>query len=244
MSDKTDVKVNVSTLGEEVTLTLLHGQAPKVNEPVGYTETTTLEGPFKYFNGVGKHYPEVDKRAVVLANLTEASIILAVNPHDELSAKVKGVMKENPDLAPFHINSATKRFTGDELTALLRSKGHVLNIAPAESRAFTGKFANLKSKITKEMENVKDDTGNVVDNFIQKVSSDAVKAIPFKAPLHVGCPVKEFSVEVGIEAANRGVVFYLFSSEYAQELYDEKVDKLSQESKRFESAGICVIESF
>jgi hypothetical protein len=153
-------------------------------------------------------------------------------------------MKENPDLAPFHINNATKRFTGDELTALLRAKGHVLNIPVAESRAVTGKFANMKAKISKEIENLKDDAGNVIDNFVQKVSSDALSKIPFKAPIHVGCPVREFSVEVGIEAVNRGVVFYLFSPEYAQELYNEKVEKLAEESEKFTNAGVCVVETY
>lgn len=239
-----EVKVEVKAAEGATTLTLLHGTAPENNNPVGYTATTTIEGPFKYFDVVGKNYPEVAKKAVVTADLAKASIGLRLNPHDELAANVTGVMKENPDLAPFGINSSTKRFTGDELTSLLRSKGHVLNIPTEESRAFTGKFANLKSKITKEMENVKDDAGNIVDNFVQKVSSDAMKAIPFKAPLHVGCPVTEFSVEVGIEAANRSVVFYLFSPQYAQALYDEKVEKLAEESAKFTKAGICVIESF
>lgn len=241
--ENSELKFDVSFKSENPTLTVLHGTAPKVNEPVEFHETTTIEGPFKYYSVVGKNYPDVENKAVVVADLTKASLTLDLNPHDELAGSITGIMKENPDLAPFSINGS-KRFTGDELTSLLRSKGHVLNIPLEESRAFTGKFANLKSKITKEMENVKDDAGNVVDNFVQKVSSDAMKAIPFKAPLHMGSAVTEFSVEVGIEAANRSVVFYLFSPQYAQALYDEKVEKLADECIKFSNAGICVVESF
>jgi hypothetical protein len=246
-SKNVDIKVEAKDGLAE--LVIRHGEARKVLEPKQFSAKTTIDGPYKYLKGIdekssptrgGDIVPSED-RAIVLVDSVAGQVKLVCVPDNPLGAIITGVLQENPQLASFKVNSS-KKWTGDELAAHVYANANLFNVPTKEVREFAAKFRNLKAKISKEIENVKDDAGNIVDNFVQKVSVEDLPKLPFITHVYLGGEKFEFEVEVGIEAANRGVVFYLFSAELASLLESEKEKALNVEAQKFISAGITVME--
>ena len=241
--------VNIKVEAKDGQLVIRHGNAAQIIEPKQFTAKTTIDGPYKYLKGIDEktnptRYGDIvpsEDRAIVLVNTVAGEIKLICVPDNPLGAIVTGVLQENPQLASFGVNSS-KKWTGDELAAHVFANANLFNVPTKEVRNFAAKFSKLKASISKEIENVKDDAGNIVDNFVQKVSVEDLPKLPFLTHVYLGGEKFEFEVEVGIEAANRGVVFYLFSAELAALLESEKEKALNVEVQKFTGAGITVME--
>lgn len=222
-------------------VTILHGEAKKQINAIKASFKGTIDAPSKYFAGISSKRETITDTAVVTIDSVAGRIVLQEDPHHPLAGEVTGSVVENPQLKLFRINSE-KRWTPDELAATVFQNANVFNVPVNEVRAFAAKFRNLKAKVEKEVENMKDDKGNVVDNFVQTVKVEDLPTLPFYTMPYIGSDKVEFKVEVGIEAAAKSVVFYLFSAEYANILYQTKEDLLYAEAKKFADAGVCVIE--
>lgn len=233
--------VEVKVEAKDGQLVIRHGNAAQIIEPKQFTAKTTIDGPYKYFDGIASKIEGARDSAVVLVDTVNGTVKFLSQPEHPIAAIITGVLQENPQLASFKVNSG-KKWTGDELAAHVYSNANLFNVPTKEVREFAAKFRNLKAKISKEIENVKDDAGNIVDNFVQKVSVEDLPKLPFITHVYLGGEKFEFEVEVGIEAANRGVVFYLFSAELSALLESEKEKALNAEAQKFISAGITVME--
>lgn len=245
-SKKEDFKFDVKLEGDNPKLTILHGDADKVFYPVKESIlNTTIEGPAKYFDVVGCHYPDVLKTATVKVDGAKGEIVLDLNAKDTLAATVKGALRVNRDLEAFGINSEKTKFTGEELARLILTKSNVINLAPNKVKEFANKFKNFSATVTKSIEKQSDDVGNILDNFIQKVTVDNLPAeIPFSAMLHIGCAKSEFTVNVGLESTGRNIVFFLYSPEYTAALHEEKEALIAAQVSEFGAKGVCVLEVF
>lgn len=247
MSDESkEFKFDVSLKGDNPTLTILEGQAEKIVYPVKETIlNTTIEGPAKYFDTVGCHYPDVLKTATVKVDGAKGVITLDLNAKDTLAATVVGALRVNRDLEAFGINSDNKKFTGEELSRLILTKSNVIDLAPIKVKEFANKFKNFSATVTKSIDKQSDDVGNILDNFIQKVTVDNLPAeVPFSAMLHIGSPKSEFTVNVGLESTGRNIVFFLYSPEYTAALHEEKEALLAEQVSEFGAKGVCVLEVF
>jgi hypothetical protein len=249
MEDNEKVNIKVEAKDGLAELVIRHGHAAHVIEPKQFTAKTTIGGPYKYFEGIADKSVRMNAvmpvhcsdKSIVLVDTVSGTIKFMADPETPLGAVVTGVLQENPQLASFRVNSS-KKWTGDELAAHVFANANLFNVSTKEVRNFAAKFSNLKASISKEIENVKDDAGNIVDNFVQKVSVEDLPKLPFLTHVYLGGEKFEFEVEVGIEAANRGVVFYLFSAELAALLESEKEKALNVEVQKFTDAGITVME--
>jgi len=227
-------------------LTILEGQAEKIVYPVKESIlNTTIEGPAKYFDTVGCHYPDVLKTATVKVDGAIGVITLDLNAKDTLAATVVGALRVNRDIEVFGINSEGKKFTGEELSRLILTKSNVIDLAPSKVKEFANKFKNFSATVTKSIDKQSDDVGNILDNFIQKVTVDNLPAeVPFSAMLHIGSPKSEFTVNVGLESTGRNIVFFLYSTEYTAALHEEKEALLAAQVAEFGAKGVCVLEVF
>ena len=204
--------VNIKIEGKDGKITLLTGPAEPHNTPVKYSASGTIDTPHNYYDKIGKHYPDVVQKAVVLVDKENGVINLKVNPEDERAADITGKIVPHGDLAGLKINKEHV-FTADELVGYLRTVPHILPSKGEESaRALANKFKNLKYSIKQEVEKSDDEKGNILDKFVQKIDSKVIpETLTVKGPLHVGGPVHEFELTLGIEARQRSVVFYFFS---------------------------------
>lgn len=237
---------DVSLSSDNPTLTIREGEAEKIFYPVKESIlNTTIEGPFKYFETVGCHYPDVLKTATVKVDGAKGVITLDLNAKDTLAATVVGALRVNRDLEAFGINSEGKKFTGDELAKLILTRSNVIDLAPSKVKEFASKFKNFSATVTKSIEKQSDDVGNILDNFIQKVTVDNLPAeVPFSAMLHIGSAKSEFVVNVGLESTGRNIVFFLYSPEYTAALHEEKEALLAAQVSEFGAKGVCVLEVF
>jgi hypothetical protein len=240
MKENEKVNIKVESKDGLAELVIRHGEAQKTIEPKQFSTKTTIDGPFKYFKGIASKLSYVEDRSIVLVDTVAGTIKFMAEPEHPLAAIITGVLQENPQLESFKVNSS-KKWTPDELAAQVFANANLFNVPTKEVRNFAAKFRNLKAKITKDIENTKDDVGNIIDNFVQAVSVEDLPKMPFFTHVYLGGEKHEFTVEVGIEAANRGVVFYLFSAELAALLESEKEKALNVEVQKFTEAGITVM---
>jgi hypothetical protein len=248
MEENEKVKIDFHPSGEFAELVIRHGEAQRTIEPKQFTAKTTIDGPYKYFDGIANKLVRMagatpvpcSDKSIVLVDTVNGTVKFMADPETPLGAIITGVLQENPQLESFKVNSS-KKWTPDELAAQVFANANLFNVPTKEVRNFAAKFRNLKAKITKDIENTKDDVGNIIDNFVQAVSVEDLPKMPFYTMAYIGAEKHEFTVEVGIEAANRGVVFYLFSAELAALLESEKEKALNEESKKFTDAGITVM---
>jgi len=233
-------KINV--IAKDGELIIRRGQAAKVIEPKQFTAKTTIDGPYKYFDGISHNkVVQSEFKSLVLVDTVNGTVKFMADPETPLGAVVTGVLQENPQLASFKVNSE-KKWTGEELAEHLFKNANLLNVATSEVRDFAAKFRKIKATVSKVIENEKNDVGKLVDNFVQTIEMDDLPKLPFLTHVYLGGEKFEFTVEVGIEAANRGVAFYLFSAELAALLESEKEKALSAEAQKFTGAGITVME--
>lgn len=246
MEEQEKFNFSVSLEGERPEVTIRHGEAEKITYPVKENiGNATVDGPMKYFDKVGRHYPDVLKTAVVKVDGANGTVQLDLNAKDPLAATVVGAIRVNRDLEAFGINSEGKKFTGDELARLILTKSNVINLPPSKVKEFANKFKNFSATVSKTIEKQSDDVGNILDNFIQKVTVENLpQEVPFSAMLHIGCEKSEFTVNVGLESTGRNIVFFLYSPEYTAALHEEKEALLAAQVSAFGSEGVCVVEVF
>lgn len=249
MSKDIKVDVNIDENCGTGTLIVREGQAAEVNNPRSASHGGyTVQAPFKFFEKIGSHYKSesdlvVEKSAVVSINYDEGSVKLDVNPHDNLAPSIEGSIKAAPEIAGLKINSS-KRWSADDLVNYLRQNPQILVLPDDENvRTFTRKFSDLKFKVSKEVEKKDDDRGNLVDNFLQTITSDDLpKTLRVKGLLHKGGTPVEIDVEIGLEATQRSIAFYFFSPDYELLKLKEVKELIDAEVAKFNGSEICVIE--
>lgn len=236
--------VNIKIEGKEGKIILLTGPAEPHNTPVKYSASGTIDTPHNYFDKIGKHYPDVAQKAVVVIDKRNGKIHLKVNPEDQLAAEIKGEVMRHPDLAGLKINQEAT-FTADEIVAYLRQNPHIL--APKEketARSLANKFKNLQYTIKQTIENENDEKGTVLEKFVQKIDSKTIPdTLTVRGPLYIGGEDHTFELTLGIEARPRAVVFYFFCETFELERRKELEALVGAELKKFQDAGVCVIES-
>jgi hypothetical protein len=239
--------VTVKVESAEGELILRTGEAPKLTpSPVQFTIDGTIDAPSAYFAIVGKHYPDVLDKAVALVNENDGTIVLKINPEDTRAAVVRGQVKSNPVIDGLKINGST-RWSGEEVCNYLRKYPQVLVVDKGENkmdvRALTNKFKDLKYKVTQEVNKQDDERGNVVDNFLQKVSgNDLPSELRLQGALFIGGESKEFEVTLGLEAGNKAILFYFYSAEYELAKQAERKALLDSQVEKIGKDSLCVIK--
>lgn len=250
MSTPKDLNITLNSEGNNEAV-LRIGEAPRipdVREKQKIYLTTSLAGPAEFFEKIAKknqsELSPITDTAIVSVAEDNLSLSLSVDPTDDLAAVIIGKLVPNPEIKNFKINKKDGKFTAKQLAEMLRENFHNLVTDKALFREFTQKIMNLNYKVTKEVEASDDERGNVVEGFVQKLDvEDMPKSIKFKAPLYLGEPSIEFEVEIGIEAGQNGLLFYLFSTdlgllqrEIAEKIIKEQVDFFKKED-------ICIVYS-
>jgi len=248
MTQPKDLNITLNG-GNEAVLRI--GEAPRipdVRERQKISLTTSLDGPAEFFSRIAKNNQSEERpitdTAILSVSDDNLSLKLSVDPTDELAAVVIGKLVPNPEINNFQINKKNGKFTAKQLAEMLRENFHNLITDKAGFRDFTQRIMNLNYKVTKEVEASDDERGNVVDGFVQKLEAeDMPKSIKFKAPLYLGEPSVEFEVEIGIEAGQNGLLFYLFSTDLGllQREIAEKIMK--NQVDFFKKEDICIVYS-
>lgn len=242
-----DLNITLDTHGEKEAV-LRIGEAAPIVMPKKVNLQTSVSGPREYFEKIAKtRQPAetpIEGVAVVTVSDDNLSITLSANPEDEYAPIVKGKLVPNPELNDFQINKKNGKFTAKQLAEMLRENFHNLVTDKATFRDFTQKILNLNYKVTKEVEASDDERGNVVDNFVQKLTVDDIpKSIKFNAPIYLGEKSVEFEAQLGVEAGNGSILFYLFSTDLGLMQRQMAEEIMAKEIKFFQSQNVCTLYS-
>lgn len=250
MTQPKDLNITLNSEGEKEAV-LRIGEAPTipdVRERQKISLRTSLAGPAEFFLRIAKNNQSEERpitdTAIVSVSDDNLSLRLSVDPTDELAAEVLGKLIPNPEINDFRINKKDGKFTAKQLAEMLRENFHNLVTDKAGFRDFTQRIMNLNYKVTKEVEASDDERGNVVDGFVQKLEAeDMPKSIKFKAPLYLGEPSVEFEVEIGIEAGQNGLLFYLFSTDLGLLQREIAEEIMKKQIEFFKKEDICIVYS-
>lgn len=138
----------------------------------------------------------------VIINREELKITLIFNENDPLNfGKVAGVLKFNPDLLKWKIN------TGEELDHKSLSEFIKMNrscfLSKSDAMKLSADLANLKVKVDKEFEKSSDNRGSVKHLFAQSViEMNIPKTFKLSVPVFKGMPKSTFEVEIYVNPNN------------------------------------------
>lgn len=212
---------------------LLEGEAPKpvkTLHPQKVSVTGDITAPLRYARdryksieiepvSQGSSIPDENKKAIVTYMDKAAGpwIKLETDPSSEIGVTIKGELKKNPDLAPFHFNESAV-FDNKAFIAVLRKSAHCFTNTQ-EVVAMIKQLQNMVAKFETEVENLDDKQGNTT-NSVRTALNASKAGIPtelhFNMPLFSGGPRVPFSASVEIDVEFTGgkspkAMFGLFS---------------------------------
>lgn len=168
-------------------------------------------------------------------------IKLETDPSSELNTTIKGELKPNPDLNPFHFNKA-KVFTNDSFMEVLKENGHCFKEI-SNVRTLIKSLQNFVAKFSTEVEKLDDkggNTKNLIQTTLDATKSNIPTSVDFFMPMFSGGPAVEFTAEVEIDVVMEGgapkAKFGLFCLELTV--------KMTQESERIVAEEIAVLNEF
>ena len=203
---------------------LLEGEAPKpvkTLHPQKVTVVGDITAPLRYTKDrfIDNLNNDDNKKAIVTYMDKAAGpwIKLETDPSSEIGVTIKGELKKNPDLAPFHFNESAV-FDNKAFIAVLRKSAHCF-ANTQEVVAMIKQLQNMVAKFETEVENLDDKQGNTT-NSVRTALNASKAGIPtelhFNMPLFSGGPKVAFSASVEIDVEFTGgkspkAMFGLFS---------------------------------
>lgn len=260
-----DIKISV-TPGENGELRF--GTLPDIPQRASYSFEGTIKAPFEYFKartrlfsneapGIisydnnGNILPSTliqlqqniwNKFAMVVEVDRENSSILFIenNLTTVASAEVKGSLCLTTEISNLGIN-ARKVYTSKSLSDLLKMN-RLLFAESEESMRIVAALRDFAAQVHTEIESANDDKGNKRQVFDQKISQKHELSFTLNWPVIVGEDKCKFKVEICYDIRDRQIEFWLESVEMHEAVMSSQITLIDQEIKKFQEAGITVIE--
>ncbi len=225
---KSNVEVKVENGIQE--LVIREGMAAPIVEPLKVTLKGTISAPRLF---IAKRRTQADVLSSnVVFDPNKGTITLTMNEKDAKGTIVEGVLKMNPDLLEFKINT-DNRMGLKEIQRFLRMRRSFFKDRE-QNETLLKKLSEFYAKITIEINKKDDRKGNTLDSIQSQVSHDIPLLFTLAIPVYQGFGVKEFVVEIVGEITDANVSFTLESVEL-QELIDrDKKNILEAELKSLE----------
>lgn len=196
-------------------LVIREGKAADLFNPRTVSITGILAAPRQFLSS-SKIDNYDQKLSHVLVDQDNKSIILKLHETDHHQHVIEGRLTTYADLDDLEINTGNK-LTHRELVQLL--KKYKFYFADVQQHSvFLHNMENFKAKVTKQIEDVRQNNGNRSTGF-NVIVENAMKDAPtfdLLIPLFKGYPKVKFTVEVCLDATDANVVFYFESQDLFQ----------------------------
>lgn len=209
MSDLKEIKVNVNTNNDEVTV-----RAGEAEPVVPFRKALTLSGnidiAFRYlknaptwFSFIGKDHSYSDsplQYSELIVNREKGTIDLIVDRGNPWESKYNGALVMSDIFELFGVNSG-KSYTTFELADLIKMNRSYLETTD-RAMVLVSVLRNFKATVDKQVELSDDARGNKRALIGQIVDSNIPEAFKLNLPIFKGFDPIEFEVEININAGD------------------------------------------
>ena len=216
MSDQFDVRLDGA--GETKTLTILKGEAtkqPDLVEVGRFQISGQIDAPLQwwnYYKASGLAEDMVNPiQPILRVSRAAMSVELDLAPHLTTMRRVIGQIAFNADLQAFGIN-VDKRYGLQELAQFLK-RSRMFFADKEENMQLVTRLKNFKAKLTRNIEQSKDDRGNATNSLVQSFESELDLGFTLELPIFKGDEPVKFYVEILLEARDAGISLWLESAE-------------------------------
>lgn len=220
--------INITPSGPGQEFVIVHKKGLDEKRPHNFHIEGRIDAVSEFVNSRGPDLVTgqgvLPSHAVVLVEKDKGSITLILDPTDEFSHKVTGLLMPGKDLSEFKINT-DHLYTRDALLKLVRFNTHRIRYADLLISALR-KMAletNAKSK------NEKDHRGNVQQSLEKTVHSGVPDSFVLTIPIFQGMEAETFRVDIIQDATDATVRFWLESTELKQLIDTRKEGILNDE---------------
>ena len=226
--------------GENVTLTILTGDAPNALEqyndkPVDIAGTICAPRRFCEIREFEQ------KKSHCLVNTSRGTIKLVINEQETINKfTVSGSIKVAELYEKLGING-TKKYTPLELANVLKLRSSLFK-NKIEHATLINTLRNIKGKVNQEVEAQKDNNGSRSEVFRQTVESNVPEAFNLLMPLIEGKDPKEIEVTVVLEVNNGEIECYLESIDGAEFIDDIREKAVLEEVEKIKDRTTIIFE--
>lgn len=217
-------KLNLNPELQANDIVIRKGDAPKIKCPVKFKIEGLITAPNAYVSK-RKHLINKDK-CLVVCNEKAGSIKFIQDISDEDSTEITGVLKVNPDLLKFKINTETVYNINDLIKFLRMNRIHFADVDVHGD--FINKLANFKATITTQIEQKNDNRGNIKVSLEQIAKTQMPNSFNLCVELYEGFNPLTFKVEIFLAARDTAVDFW-FESIELKELLETEKNRILQE---------------
>lgn len=244
MSNSNYQSLDLNLKGLEVsdgTIIIRQGDALPPNEPKALFITGALIAPLDYF----RHRSSLDKIDKAKCIVTyhrdeqESFIMFREDPTNQYAANIKGILKINPELALWGINTDKARSV-KELAAFLRLKRRFFSNSEEHTTLLKG-LQDFSMSTSAQIVDKNDRRGAAETRVAKEVKDHNLpEHFTLEMPLFLGTDAKRFKVTIEFDQRDAGLSIYLLSEELL-ELKDALItNEIEKVTAGFE--GCAVLE--
>lgn len=229
-----NIHLNVTNDGKPAVIRMLEGKA---EDPINL-KPVTISGRYDAVTQWWKQREKnIDKeRSHVEVDIDLGTITLFQEPYHPHCVTVKGQVTMAKHLAKLKIETTT-RFTSKELSQLLRTN-RVLFSDPSSHSDLLKKLNSFAAKAQTELDQMDDSRGNAKDRIETKLETDIPQAFTLKTAVIQGGEEKQFEVNICMEVRDKGISFWLESTEMSEILLSETKNLLVSEACQLNDIAI------
>jgi hypothetical protein len=222
-------------------ITVRHGDALPPNIPNAIDILGSLTAPLDYYRQRSA-LEQIDKTKCLVTykrDEQEANVVFHEDPTNRYAAQIKGILKLNPELALWGINTDKARSV-KELAAFLRLKRRFFTDGDTHTNLLKS-LQNFSMKVSTDVVDKNDRRGVVEAKIAQEVKDhNVLEHFTLEMPLFLGTDAKRFKVTIEFDQRDAGLSIYLLSEELL-ELKDALVtNEIEKVTAGFE--GCAVLE--
>lgn len=234
--EKTNINLYPTTPGLSPSIIhILEGEAP---QPINLKAVSVAGRYDAVTNWWKQREKSINKIAShVEVDLDKGTITLFVEPNHPHQITVTGSVTLNKHLAKLKIET-TQRFTSKELSQLLRTNRILFKDAASHSELLK-KLNAFATKAQVEIDQMDDSRGNAKERIETKLETDIPQAFTLKSAIVQGGEERDFEVNICMEIRDKGISFWLESTEMSELLLSETKTLLTNEASKLE--GIAII---
>jgi hypothetical protein len=222
-------------------IVIRRGEALPLQKPKAITLSGTIGAPSAYFTQRFLAHNLMDvKKILVRWSRLEKYITFCEDPTDTQAAQIDGLLRSNPELAAFGINS-DKTFELVKMRDFLRVRRHLFASADAHN-VIMDSLKKFSVKLDTTIKNENDNRGNTDVGAKTIATTDIPLDFTLSMPLFIGSGKESFKVEIAFEVRSAGASFWFISTELPELLEKSSEDLLAKELEVFRQAGCAVLE--
>ncbi len=214
-------------------LVVRKGEAVPVYPPCKVEMVGTLKAPADYLqHKTANSFP---KDAYLKVYNSSGRLELRLDEKNSDGASITGVLKLNPEIELFGINTDVK-WSINEFRQFIQRKSYFFD-GREEYTKMLSAMQKFKSEVVKVYQNENANDGNAKLMLEAKVQNvNMVSSFKIKMPIYLGYQDRSFNVEIGLDVTSSETRLFLYSEELYNLQEDLKKSYIAEQINRFEKS--------